>query len=254
MTANRQGERIQKVLAAAGLGSRREIEGWIRDGQVTVDGEPATLGDRITPSAAVRVRGRRVGVKRLAAAPRQLLLYHKPEGELTTRKDPDGRATVFDRLPRPAGGGRWVAVGRLDFNTSGLLLLTTDGGLANALMHPSGGVEREYAVRVRGAPGEAVLQRLLDGVDIGDGPARFERVTEAGGDGANRWYHVVLKEGRNREVRRLWESQDLQVSRLIRIRYGPLALPKSLRRGQYRDATPEELASISELANHGRGA
>ena len=243
-----EGDRIQKVLAAAGLGSRRQIEGWMREGRVTVNGKVAELGDKLPERAKVYVDGKPVGFKSLETAPRQVLLYHKPEGELTTRKDPEGRPTVFDRLPKPAKGGRWVAVGRLDINTSGLLLLTTDGALAHALMHPSREVEREYAVRVRGNPGEEVIDRLLKGVDIGDGMAHFEKVIPAGGDGANRWFHVVLKEGRNREVRRLWESQELQVSRLMRVRYGPITLPPRLSRGRYRDATPEEMQSIVQIA------
>jgi 23S rRNA pseudouridine2605 synthase len=243
-----EGERIQKVLAAAGLGSRRQIEGWIREGKVKVNGRVAKLGDRLPERARVSVDGKPVGLKRLETAPRQVMLYHKPEGELTTRKDPEGRPTVFERLPRPAKGGRWVAVGRLDINTSGLLILTTDGALAHALMHPSREVEREYAVRIHKPPAPEVLQRLLDGVDIGDGVARFDRIVEAGGEGANRWFHVVLREGRNREVRRLWESQDCQVSRLMRVRYGPLALPPGLRRGQFREASPEEVSALLEAA------
>lgn len=247
MTTDKQGERIQKVLAAAGLGSRREIERWIRDGEVMVDGRTAALGERITQSSRVRVRGRPVGVKRLAAAPRQILLYNKPEGELTTRDDPRGRATVFDNLPGPGDGGRWVAIGRLDFNTAGLLLFTTDGDLAHALMHPSRAVEREYAVRVLGDVDATVLDRLRAGVDIGDGIARFERIEPAGGTGANRWYHVVLREGRNREVRRLWEHVDVTVSRLIRIRYGPIGLPRALRRGRWRAGTDDEIAALLDI-------
>lgn len=241
-------ERLQKVLAAAGLGSRREIEQWIRDGRITVDGTTAELGTRVTDTAKVRIDGRQVPMAKLRRAPRVVILYHKPAGELTTRKDPEGRPTVFDALPKPAKGGRWVAVGRLDFNTEGLLLLTTDGELAHALMHPSREIEREYAVRVRGEPAPELLDRLRAGVDIGDGVAKFDRIEAAGGEGSNRWYKVVLKEGRNREVRRLWESQDIQVSRLTRTRYGPVALPPGLRRGRSRPATEEEMAALYAAA------
>ena len=237
-------ERIQKVLAAAGLGSRREIEQWIRDGRVTVDGKTAELGVRILGNERVRIDGKAVAAEKLRRAPSAVLLYHKPDGELTTRKDPEGRPTVFDKLPKPPKGGRWVAVGRLDFNTGGLLILTTDGELAHKLMHPSTEIVREYAVRVRGEPSPEVLQRLLDGVDIGDGLAKFETIEPAGGDGTNRWYKVTLREGRNREVRRLWESQEIQVSRLTRTKYGPITMPAGLRRGQSRPATPEESAAL----------
>ncbi len=243
-----RGERVQKVLAAAGLGSRREIEGWIKDGRVTVDGVAVGLGARMQRDAKVRVDGRPIAAKRLQESPCQVLIYHKPEGEVTTRRDPQGRSTVFDTLPRPGRGGRWIAVGRLDVSTSGLLLLTTDGELANSLMHPSAEVEREYAVRVLGHVPEEAIERLRQGVELDDGPAKFERIAEAGGEGANHWYHVVLREGRNREVRRLWESQGIQVSRLMRIRYGPVALPPGLRRGQFREATRAEIAALKEAA------
>lgn len=238
------GERLQKVLAAAGLGSRREIEGWIAAGRVTVNGKPAKLGDRVQPDDRVSVDGKLVkGLERSADTRRRVILYHKPEGELTTRKDPEGRPTVFEALPR-LRGSRWVSVGRLDTNTSGLLLFTNDGELANKLMHPSAEVEREYAVRVLGQVTEEKLAALKKGVRLEDGMGKFDEIVEAGGEGANRWYHVVLREGRNREVRRLWEAVDLTVSRLIRIRYGALSLPRNLPRGAWRDATEEEMNAL----------
>ncbi|RRQ22933.1 23S rRNA pseudouridine(2605) synthase RluB [Thiohalobacter thiocyanaticus] len=224
-------ERLQKVLARQGLGSRREIEAWIRAGRLRVNGKPATLGVSVTEADSVELDGKPVAVSEQRPYPR-VIAYHKPVGELTTRRDPEGRPTVFDRLPA-LKAGRWVAIGRLDFNTSGLLLLTDDGELANRLMHPSQQVEREYAVRVFGEVDGLVIDNLLGGVELEEGPARFESITEAGGRGANQWYHVVLREGRNREVRRLWESQGLQVSRLIRVRYGPVALPPGLREGRW---------------------
>jgi 23S rRNA pseudouridine2605 synthase len=238
------GERLQKVLAAAGLGSRREIEGWIASGRVTVNGKPAKLGDRVQPDDRVSVDGRLVkGLERSADTRRRVILYHKPEGELTTRKDPEGRPTVFEALPR-LRGSRWVSVGRLDTNTSGLLLFTNDGTLANKLMHPSAEVEREYAVRVLGKVTDEQLAALKQGVRLEDGMGKFDDIQEAGGEGANRWYHVVLREGRNREVRRLWEAVNLTVSRLIRIRYGAISLPRNLPRGAWRDATEEEMTAL----------
>jgi 23S rRNA pseudouridine2605 synthase len=238
------GERLQKILAAAGLGSRREIEGWIAQGRVTVNGKPAKLGDRIQPSDRVSVNGKPVrGLEHSADARRRVILYHKPEGELTTRKDPEGRPTVFEALPR-LRGSRWVSVGRLDTNTSGLLIFTNDGALANKLMHPSAEVEREYAVRVLGKVTDEVLLDLKRGVSLEDGMAKFDEIQAAGGDGANRWYHVILKEGRNREVRRLWDAVGLTVSRLIRVRYGSLSLPRNLPRGAWRDATEEEISML----------
>ena len=238
------GERLQKVLAAAGLGSRREIEGWIAAGRVTVNGKPAKLGDRVEPEDRVSVDGKPVkGLERSADTRRRVILYHKPEGELTTRKDPEGRPTVFEALPR-LRGSRWVSVGRLDTNTSGLLIFTNDGALANKLMHPSAQVEREYAVRVLGQVTEEHLALLKKGVRMEDGMASFDGIEAAGGEGANRWYHVTLKEGRNREVRRLWEAVGATVSRLIRIRYGAITLPRELPRGAWRDATEEEIAEL----------
>ncbi len=228
-----EGERIQKVLARVGAGSRRQVERWIVEGRVTVGGRRATLGQRVTPQHVIRVDGRLL--PRSTTIPkRRILMYHKPAGEMCTRSDPQGRPTVFDRLPR-LRSGRWISIGRLDFNTSGLLLLTTDGELANRLMHPRHGIEREYAARILGKVDEAMLKRLTKGVRLKDGPARFECVVDAGGEGANRWYHVTLKEGRHHEVRRMWEAMGVKVSRLIRVRYGPVTLPRHLRAGRLMD-------------------
>ena len=238
-------ERIQKILAAAGFGSRREIETWIRDGRVRVNGQVAEVGARIGPADRVQLDGRPIEPFKRAPQQRRVLLYHKPEGELTTRADPEGRPTIFENLPR-LRNGRWIPVGRLDMNTCGLILLTTDGELANRLMHPSGEIEREYAVRVLGPVDPDTVRRLTEGVELEDGTARFDQVRDAGGDGANHWYHVVIREGRNREVRRLWESQGLMVSRLIRVRYGPIALPRGLRQGRWVEADAATLQTLAE--------
>ncbi len=216
-------ERIQKVLAREGLGSRREIERWIGEGRVTVDGRLAEPGQQIESSSRVEVDGRSISRGTTASAPARLLLYHKPVGQICSRDDPQGRTTVFEALPR-LRGRRWVSVGRLDINTSGLLLFTTDGGLAHRLMHPSSGIEREYRCRVRGNPGEREFKRLLAGVRLSGQVCRFESIEAGRGSGANRWFQVVLKEGRNREVRRMWQSVGCTVSRLIRVRYGPFRL------------------------------
>ena len=239
-------ERLHKLLASAGFGSRREIERWIEEGRVTVNGVIAKLGDSASAEDDICIDGRRLPTRQITAPPRRVIAYYKPEGEITTRNDPEGRPTIFENLPRLTQG-RWIAVGRLDINTSGLLLLTTDGELANRLMHPSHAVQREYAARVLGEVDSEVLKTLLRGVELEDGPARFESITDAGGPGANHWYHVTLSEGRNREVRRLWETQGVKVSRLIRVRYGPLTLPRSLRPGRWRDLTAEELVQLLEL-------
>lgn len=246
MSAAAEPERIQKLLSAAGLGSRREIEQWIRAGRVTVNGKPAQLGDKAAASDRIRVDGRQV---RLAAGaePGRVIAYHKPEGEITTRRDPENRPTVFENLPR-VRGGRWIAIGRLDVNTSGLLLFTTDGELANRLMHPSAGIMRRYAVRVLGEVEDDVLDRLRRGVRLDDGLAKAATVIPAGGSGANSWYHLSLLEGRNREVRRMWESQGLTVSRLIRIGYGPIELGRRLPRGKWRELEPGELKLLYESA------
>ncbi|ABM61367.1 23S rRNA pseudouridine(2605) synthase RluB [Halorhodospira halophila] len=243
------GEKLQKVLARAGLGSRREMEAAIQAGRVRIEGRTAKLGDRARPRDHVELDGRTVQrVHR--EPPRRVLLYNKPEGEVTTRSDPEGRSTVFERLPRTPG--RWIAVGRLDINSQGLLLFTNDGELANALMHPSTGVEREYACRIHGEVTEEMVHRLVDGVELEDGPAHFE-VVESGmpvdepQEGTNAWYHVIVTEGRRREVRRLWESQGVTVSRLIRVRYGPMVMPRDLRRGQLREL---DEAGKRELYEH----
>lgn len=240
-------ERLQKVLAELGLGSRRVIEGWISEGRVRVNGQLAKLGDRITGVDRIRLDGQEVRRPRRRELDHAIIAYHKPEGELVTRRDPEERPTVFRRLPRPTSG-RWIAVGRLDINTSGLILFTTDGELANRLMHPSREVEREYAVRVLGEVPPGALTRLTLGIELEDGPARFDWVEERGGTGANRWYHVALREGRNREVRRLWEAAGCQVSRLIRVRYGNVELGRRLFPGAWRPLSDEERVGLLAIA------
>lgn len=239
-------EKLQKVLARSGHGSRRELEAAIAAGRVSVNGKVATLGERIEADAKVRIDGRDVAIKPEEAVVCRVLMYHKPEGELCTRKDPEGRPTVYDRLPR-LQGARWVAVGRLDVNTSGLLLFTTDGELANRLMHPSQQIEREYAVRVFGEVDEKMLQKLRKGVQLEDGPAKFTEIKRAGGEGMNQWFHVTLCEGRNREVRRLWESQEVRVSRLMRIRYGNIKLEQGLPHGGWGELTLDQINYLREL-------
>jgi len=232
-----QSDKLHKVLADAGIGSRRDMEEMIIAGRVSVNGEPAHIGQRVLASDQVRVNGKPLARKAPGRAPR-VLLYHKPVGEIVTQEDPGARPTVFEKLPK-VSGGRWVAVGRLDLNSEGLLIFTTSGELANRLMHPRYEVEREYAVRVLGEVTEEQRQKLLDGVELQDGPAKFSRVDEAGGEGANRWYRVAISEGRNREVRRIFEAIGLTVSRLIRIRYGSVQLPRSLARGRFQELAPE---------------
>ncbi|MCP5418200.1 MAG: pseudouridine synthase [Chromatiaceae bacterium] len=241
------GERIQKVLANAGFGSRREIERLIEAGQIKVNGQVATLGDRILPTDKVMIGQRRVGHRRLQSGKHRIIVYNKPVGELVTRTDPQGRPVVFNQLPK-LESGRWIAIGRLDINTSGLMLFTTDGELANRLMHPSGKIEREYAVRVLGEVTDEILQRLVNGVDLEDGRARFEDLVESGGEGVNRWFHVVIMEGRNREVRRLWESVGLQVNRLKRVRFGPVMLDTRLLAGKWRELHQQELEALLEMS------
>ncbi|MDY7117645.1 23S rRNA pseudouridine(2605) synthase RluB [Halomonas sp. SSL-5] len=240
-------EKLQKVLARAGLGSRREMETAIAAGRVQVNGQVATLGDRIETRDRVLLDNRPVTLRAAEEVPRRVIMYNKPEGELCTRKDPEGRRTVFDRLPR-LKGERWIAIGRLDINTSGLLLFTTDGELANRLMHPSTQVEREYAVRVMGEVAKEQVVAMVEGVMLDDGPARFTDVQEFGGEGINTWFHVVIMEGRNREVRRLWESQGLTVSRLKRVRYGNIFLDKRAKAGEWVELSQEEVDDLAELA------
>ena len=239
-------EKLQKVLARAGVGSRREMETVISEGRVSVNGKIATLGDRVESKDVIRVDGHQVTVSSVDDVICRVLAYHKPEGEMCTRHDPEGRPTVFERLPR-IKDSRWIAVGRLDINTSGLLLFTTDGELANRLMHPSHEVEREYAVRVFGDITEAMLQTLRAGVQLEDGPAKFDKIVRMGGEGMNHWFNVTLCEGRNREVRRLWEAMDVQVSRLMRVRYGDIKLEKTLPRGGWAELPLEQVNYLRKL-------
>ena len=236
------GPKLHKLLADAGLGSRRDMEELIISGRVSVNGQPAHVGQRIGPNDQVRVNGRPLNRKVIATQPK-VLLYHKPAGEITTRDDPGQRATVFERLPK-VRGGRWVSVGRLDFNTEGLLVFTTSGELANRLMHPRYGWEREYAVRVIGRIDDEARERLLNGVELDDGPAAFSRLEDIGGDGVNHWYRVVISEGRNREVRRMFEAVSLTVSRLVRVRFGPLGLPRNLARGRWTELSEADVGLL----------
>lgn len=241
------GEKIQKVLARAGLGSRREMERYIEAGRVKVDGVVATLGDRVSNTARLSVDGKMLAKQALEPVHRQVVAYHKPVGELVTRHDPEQRKTVFTRLPK-LENGRWIAVGRLDINTSGLLLLTTDGELANRLMHPRYHLIRDYAVRIYRPVGPEMIQRLQTGVDLEDGRAAFESILPLDeGRAANGWYRVRLREGRNRLVRRLWESQGVQVSRLMRVQYGPVPMPPGLREGQVHRLTGGEIRHLLNL-------
>lgn len=239
-------EKLQKVLAQLGLGSRRTIEQWIIEGRVNVNGHKAKLGDRVDRSAFICVDGRPINRTSTAKFITRVLAYNKPLGEVSSRKDEKGRPTVFENLPK-LPNARWISIGRLDVNTSGLLLFTNDGHLANKLMHPSTQIEREYAARVYGEVDRKMLQELHRGVQLEDGFARFESIAYSGGEGTNHWYHVVVREGRNRLVRRLWESKEVKVSRLIRIRYGTIALPRSLRAGRWVELEQTSLESLISL-------
>ncbi|MFZ3155532.1 23S rRNA pseudouridine(2605) synthase RluB [Pseudomonas sp.] len=240
------GEKLQKVMARMGLASRREIEAWISAGRVKVNGAVASLGVRVDLHDAIAVDGKVIRREEAAESVRRVIIYNKPEGEICTRDDPEGRPTVFDRLPRPKDG-RWINIGRLDINTTGLLMFTTDGELANRLMHPSFQMDREYAVRVRGEVDEEMIERLKAGVMLEDGPAKFTDIKVApGGVGFNHWYHCVVMEGRNREVRRLWESQGLVVSRLKRVRFGPVFITSDLTMGRWREMSQREVDILSE--------
>ena len=239
-------ERIQKLLATAGVGSRREVERMIEAGRITVNGEVATLGGKAHWGDAIALDGKALRLEQRSETLQRVLIYHKPEGEVCTRSDPEGRPTIFAKLP-PIRSGRWIAVGRLDINTSGVILMTTDGDLANLLMHPSSEIEREYATRVLGDVDNELLQRLTQGVELEDGMARFNTITDAGGQGANHWYHVTLNEGRNREVRRLWESQGVKVSRLIRVRFGFITLRRGLKAGAWDELNRDAINELRQL-------
>ncbi len=238
--------KLHKVLADVGMGSRREMEDLIIQGRVSVNGMPAHIGQRVGPTDQVRINGKQVH-RKIQTKPPRVLMYHKPAGEIVSQSDPEGRPTVFERLPK-ARQGRWIAVGRLDFNTEGLLLFTTSGELANRLMHPRYGIEREYAVRILGELDGEQSKLLKSGIELGDGPAKFLRLADGGGEGANRWYHVALTEGRNREVRRMFEAVGHVVSRLIRTRYGMFLLPPRLRRGRWEEVEPEQVAQLMKMA------
>lgn len=237
--------KLQKLLAQKGLGSRREMEELIATGAVSVNGKTATLGDRAGPGDVIRIGRRVIRVHAEADLPK-VLLYHKPEGEIVSRDDPEGRPSVFDRLPH-LRSSKWIAIGRLDFNTSGLLIFTNDGTLANRLMHPRFEMEREYAVRILGELTEEQMQQLTTGVTLDDGEAAFTYLADQGGEGSNHWYRVILKEGKNREVRRMFEAIGLTVSRLMRVRFGPVNLPPRIKRGQWLELDEKETRRLLSL-------
>jgi 23S rRNA pseudouridine2605 synthase len=238
-------ERLQKILSQAGLGSRREMERWIENGWIQVNGKPVKLGDSAGPLDKITVKGKLIHNPLKIKQNTRILLYHKPVGEISSRNDPKFEKTVFDNLPH-CRNGRWIQVGRLDLNTSGLLIFTNNGELANQLMHPKYGLEREYAVRVHGQVSPDALNKLQKGVVLDDGMAQFTKIEFRGGEGTNSWYHVTLNEGRNREVRRLWESQGVEVSRLVRVRFGMLTMPRFLTRGQSYELSPKQVNEFLE--------
>lgn len=250
---NEKTEKLQKVLARAGVASRRQCETFITEGRIKINNQPAKLGDRVTDKDLIKIDDILLSSHQLSFNKTRVLLYHKPEGEICTRKDPQERETVFQHLP-VLHHGRWIAVGRLDLNTSGILLFTTDGELANRLMHPSHEIEREYAVRIFGEVTDSMLKNLQKGVRLEDGMANFKSIAFKGGEGINRWYHVVLCEGKNREVRRLWESQGVKVSRLIRVRFGNILLPPLLRPGRHQELSEGEILSLQSLTTLSRGS
>ncbi|MEO8407291.1 MAG: pseudouridine synthase [Oxalobacteraceae bacterium] len=245
LTADDDAPKLHKVLAEAGLGSRRDMEDLIISGRVSVNGEPAHIGQRILPTDMVRINGKQIQ-RKVSKRPPRVLIYHKPAGEIVSHNDPDGRPSVFDRLPNMKAG-KWLAVGRLDFNTEGLLMFTTSGDLANRLMHPRYGIDREYAVRTLGELEEGMRQKLLSGVELGDGLAQFSKIADGGGEGINKWYRVIIGEGRNREVRRMFEAIGLTVSRLIRTRYGSMVLPRGLKRGRWEEMEENAVRELLDL-------
>lgn len=245
------GEKLQKVLARAGLGSRREMEKAITDGKVEVNGKAASLGERVFDSDSIFFNGKRVHHAARDAQPLRVLLYNKPEGEICSRVDPEGRRTVYEKLPR-LKSGRWISVGRLDFNTSGLLLFTNEGELANKLMHPSSNIDREYLVRIQGKVDEDMMTRLKQGVLLDDGMAKFTDIVPGSDEGSNAWFYCVVMEGKNREVRRLWESQEVRVSRLKRVRYGNIFIPSHVRVGQWIELSYKEVVDLCDTSGYPR--
>ncbi len=239
-------EKLQKVLARAGFGSRREVESWIAAGRIKVNGKIAQIGERVSDSDMILVDGKKLAPQNKIKEERRVLLYNKPEDEICTRDDPQGRPTVFTKLP-PIKHGRWVSIGRLDINTTGLLLFTTDGELANKLTHPSSQIDREYAVRVMGEVTPEMVQNMHKGVMIDGHLCRFTDIQYYAGEGLNQWYHVVLMEGRNREVRKIWESQGVKVSRLKRVRFGPIFIPSTVKRGSYQELSSREVDKLAKL-------